>query len=630
MDLSSTPAEMQSTDRDGCSDSAPSPANEVSPAGLSEKPAETSEPAGNVCPSSSRCLLSQDPDRDVHPNSPQCDMPVHTEHCPAQPPCDITGGLPAAPMLVSVHMPWNDEYSISLALIPPCLAHDGAYVICDMQVDALADTDLPWEWLAFRHIPDDTVFYHSWRTNQVTTTKDELASLMKLNRDPAPAISESHFASPWCMEKEINRTCNIILKSMYDGRMQPKFNSVFTQGVYGNGTHGQAHWANIRAADKDSAEQNGVMPSREIKCGFFMFPLASIVRRRALIIACSYSWSRLAHQAPDDCISVADSGKGSPTVARPSLLPESISDGLRMFDVLVARGWNRADIVVLVDKEFDRVVQHTAGCHTVAVSDKESATNWMGRMVSGLDSAPDYVSSSLFLSFSGHGGQNREFGEFSHLSATERETWRTEDDGMDEFIMLSDYQEIRNGAGAEFDHIDPGNALGSQNPGYTSSGMISDNDINSLLCEPVFKTHDSQLFMIFDCDSSGSCCDLPFQLDATNQWEITGEARRDEEALGVYPMPWDCGRGVVWSIAACRDGESRASLSSRGKGLLTAACVESFTSMNGEGAMFDFWHHVNNYVAESEVCSDEDHPCSTPTPVMSCSHPCDLKTKLTF
>lgn len=200
------------------------------------------------------------------------------------------------------------------------------------------------------------------------------------------------------------------------------------------------------------------------------------IRRRALLIACSYPPPKetnlmigdkrflsqetdvdLPGETPKQRRDNRKDNEQSRTVDLQRALPNTIVDLKKVYDMLLnCRGFVPDEIVVLTDADDENeLVRSIKDKGTrVEYSGSENVLRWMCRLASGLgvkaasfeESGHDHVNdvaTSLFLYFGGHGSSRPEFGSESLLTTHQQAVVGTEEDLRDEMLMLSDYQRVR-------------------------------------------------------------------------------------------------------------------------------------------------------------------------------------------
>lgn len=544
------------------------------------------------------------------------------------------------PLCGQIYLCLGDGRKFKLILVPTSMGHNQVYIVNDPYVLHEVSPKLPWEWFQYMDERLNKRFYHNWSTNVVYDGTAEVGCLVRdmSHRNSELPSRAAFFGSyqpsryrSWDMDPSIENICDKINLSEFSdtGVQKPLAKSAYVRALYGDETRGECQWTNIRNRNRNRNRRTSANQQKfKNICGFYVFPLVPLVMKRALIIACSYP-SSIPLGGSSDAHIIGENASGDRVVKfTPTPLPTTIDDALRVFDVLIARGWRRDDIVLLVDSQFDRVQQHAEGCRAIEMSNQENVVNWMGRMTSALPLSSLDESAALFVYFAGHGDQRQEFPAGSGLTETAKECVRTEDDALDEFIMLADYRRIHNGPAVNvFENPVPCTASWEEQR-FVDRGMLVDNDINRLLCEPVFKSPNTQMIIVFDCCRSGTGADLPFELDESCRfWRTTGEAARDEESSGVLPMPWECGKGIVWCVSACRDAELAAEEQGGNGGMLTNAFVSTMRPQHAVVTFRDVLRDISESIRRKCTALANDGVVHDQTPIFSSSHCCSLSTR---
>jgi metacaspase-1 len=143
---------------------------------------------------------------------------------------------------------------------------------------------------------------------------------------------------------------------------------------------------------------------------------------------------------------------------------------------------------------------------------------------------------SLFLHYSGHGGQKRDLDG-------------DEEDGMDETLCPCDYQK---------------------------AGVILDDDMFRILVQPL--PVGCRLTAIFDACHSGSALDLPHMYDSMGH-TIVESPRRDRKGRILPPPPAKTAQGDVIMFSGCADHQTSADavIQGRAAGAMSSALIHVFT-----------------------------------------------------
>lgn len=128
--------------------------------------------------------------------------------------------------------------------------------------------------------------------------------------------------------------------------------------------------------------QQGAIPLDDVEkaVGIYVFPEAgTLVRRRALLIACTYTQETSNYWEERDF-------PRTESEPHATELASTVTDAVSVYEVLVKqRGWKAADIVVLTDDMKREEIQYLQRKGVlVDGSDIKSVARWMGRLVSGL------------------------------------------------------------------------------------------------------------------------------------------------------------------------------------------------------------------------------------------------------
>lgn len=200
------------------------------------------------------------------------------------------------------------------------------------------------------------------------------------------------------------------------------------------------------------------------------------IRRRALLIACSYPVPTETNLiigdrrflSPETDVDVEGESREERKKARernlntrqvdlPRALPNALNDLFKVYRMLVDhRGFSREEIVVLTDGADSNPLVRSIKEDGVRIehSNSENVLQWMCRLGSGLGSKPtncgaggahgvEDVSTSLFLYYSGHGSSRPEFAPQSPLTTHQQAVCGTEEDLRDEMLLCSDYKRVR-------------------------------------------------------------------------------------------------------------------------------------------------------------------------------------------
>lgn len=512
----------------------------------------------------------------------------------------------------------REDYIRGISLPPSGIRKYKAYVFTNPRHGHLvAQEDLPLEWLMFKG-KDGRTFYQNWTSGDVKHNRRDIDTFLHT----AEHIKVDFAGNKWPLYLT-KRHCELMQCRTPNEHSSNRVNSAFTRATYWSGSH----WRITKMESRRTRDNLSEVPQYGNIFGIYVFPRMPKIRRRALIIACTYTGGILSHST--QC---GGDVQSEPKVWTPSPLHGTLKDARNIIRALVRKGWNTRDIVVLSerhlqtaatgDREDDMRLWNSEAFHACSASSLTNAITWLNGLVAGLEDCPENVSSSLFLYFAGHGVQKSEFGEGQHIP-TGHAAVASEDDRMDEYIMLSDCKiEYRNKDcnGRLQEHV---------------HGMLMDNDINEIVCERVVNSPNTQLIVCYDSCNSGTGCDLPFTLHRNGFWYTTGEARRDEIDSKVFPAPWECGVGVVWAIAACCDNQlafedgsvlhdvppGRTSSNSTGGMLTTALCRALNGKENGKLTFAELFNDISHAVAEAGRSSG-----TAQTPMLCSSHACNPKT----
>lgn len=495
---------------------------------------------------------------------------------------------------------------------------------------------LPYEWLRCE-TKDGMSIHYNWRTGEVAEFEIDVqwtpdASKVQVIRG---ARSIAEYSSKWfsCAVQARGETDYVVESGTihaeyFSGGVNIRTPSIHAEAMYGRGQHRVR--ANIASRARMNASNE--VPNELIRFGIYTFPRTSLLRRRALVIACSYCNSSR-YPTPVYCtrpccyLNRTEPTFTEKSIERPTTLEGCQNDAISIIIALIEKGWQACDIVLLSDElscienlTYERL--RLKDFHAYGESDHKNAVTWMSALVSGLEDSRDAVSTSLFLYFAGHGGQRDEFGYHRYVPEHERAVCAAEDDKMDEFIMLTDSCRVHLNSSC---NIHPST--------FIDHNMLSDNRINQLVCKPLFENRNAQLLLCFDSCSSGTCHDLPFCLTANDTWCTSGESRKEELYHGAIAAPWDCGKGIVWGISACLDREKAHEttgphpLYSGGlekSGVLTKAFCEALNrSLVGETTFSDLFRAI-----EDGARKHWEERGVSQTPVFSSSHACNPNTPM--